>query len=113
MGVIGDNIKKFRIFRGITQMELGTAVGRSKNVVSNWERGDNFPDLDTIVKLCRILKVTPNQMFGWEPCPEYEDYLRRTERIKGELRNLKERRLALDKEIDKIQRELDKQTAEE
>ena len=35
---IGENIKKFRVFRKMTQVELGEAVGRSKNVVSNWER---------------------------------------------------------------------------
>lgn len=71
---IGENIKKFRVFRKMTQVELGEAVGRSKNVVSNWERGDNAPDLDTLEKICKILKVTPNQMFGWEPNEEYERY---------------------------------------
>lgn len=110
---IGENIKKFRIFRGITQMELGAAVGRSKNVVSNWERGDNFPDLDTLAKLCRILKVTPNQMFGWDPCPEYDEYLRKTEKIKAELNELRMKRTELDYRILQMQQELDKQVSEE
>ena len=74
MNTIGENIKNFRIFRKMTQVELGAAVGRSKNVVSNWERGDNTPDLDTLEKICRVLSVTPNQIFGWDICPEYEEH---------------------------------------
>lgn len=79
MNTIGENIKNFRVFRKMTQVELGTAVERSKNVVSNWERGDNTPDLDTLEKICRVLNVTPNQIFGWEPCPDYERYLQKKE----------------------------------
>lgn len=77
MKTIRENIRNFRQFRNMTQVELGKALGRSKNVVSNWERGDNEPDLDTIAEICRVLNVTPNQMFGWEKNPEYEDRMAR------------------------------------
>lgn len=44
-------------------------LGKSKNVISNWERGDNRPDADTIAKMCKILHVEPNDLYGWEPAP--------------------------------------------
>jgi len=69
---INENIKNFRIFRGIKQQELATQLKKSKSVISNWERGENSPDLESCQQLCKILRVTPNQLFGWEPCPDYE-----------------------------------------
>jgi transcriptional regulator with XRE-family HTH domain len=67
-------IRDFRNFRQMTQEELAKQIGKSKNVVSNWEKGLNRPDVDSVEKICKILHVTPNQLFGWEPLPEYEHY---------------------------------------
>lgn len=99
---IGENIKKFRVFRKMTQVELGEAVGRSKNVVSNWERGDNAPDLDTLEKICKILKVTPNQMFGWEPNEEYERYKTHLMAYKVRFDELTMQRMKIESEMQKL-----------
>lgn len=99
MNTIGENIKNFRIFRKMTQVELGAAVGRSKNVVSNWERGDNTPDLDTLEKICRVLSVTPNQIFGWDICPEYEEHKQKIASIQNKYEELKKRRDEINREI--------------
>ena len=45
------NIRNFRIFKGMTQEDLANRIGKSKNVISNWERGDNSPDIDCIEKM--------------------------------------------------------------
>ena len=37
MSVIGNNIKKFREMKGLTQKQVAEMVGKSKNVVSNWK----------------------------------------------------------------------------
>ena len=73
---LSTNIKNFRTFRGITQLQLADMLGKSKNTISNWERGDNFPDPDTIERMCSIFEVTPNQIFGWESNPELDAYLK-------------------------------------
>ena len=100
---IGENIKNFRIFRSIKQQELADALGKSKSVISNWERGENAPDVESCQKLCQIFNVTPNQLFGWESNPEFEvyqkqmiEYQARIEILKGD----KERLLRKIKEID-------------
>ena len=107
MSIVSENIKKFRVFRRITQLELGEALGRSKNVVSNWERGDNAPDLDTLAQICRILKVTPNQMFGWEPCKEYEEYRARVRDLEARAHKLNQEKLKIDAELAKIRRAME------
>lgn len=65
MTKLSENIKKFRLKSGITQEDLSRLLGKTKNVISNWERGDNRPDADTIEVLCKILGVTPNELYGW------------------------------------------------
>lgn len=39
MSVLGEQIKKYRIRRNITQEELGERVGVTMQAVSRWERG--------------------------------------------------------------------------
>lgn len=107
MSKIGDNIKKFRIFRKMTQIELGEAVNRSKNVVSNWERGDNTPDLDTLEKLCVVLDVTPNQLFGWDKNPEYERHQERVNEYRLKLAELEQERKRIESIMSKLKSEYD------
>lgn len=80
MSVIGDNIKKYREVRGFTQEQVAEAVGKSKNVVSNWERGDNKPDADTITLLCGFLGVDANTLLSWN----------NTEQLKFDAKNISE-----------------------
>lgn len=65
MSVIGDNIKKYREIKGFTQEYVSERVKKTKNVVSNWERGDNDPDAKTIPILCEILGVDANTLYSW------------------------------------------------
>lgn len=88
---INENIKNFRTFRGIKQQDLADMLGRSKSVISNWERGENSPDLDSCEKLCKILRVTPNQLFGWEKNEEYEAWQARIQKTEKEIRDIRKR----------------------
>lgn len=63
---LAKNLKLARIKKGYKQEELAKLVGKSKNVISNWERGDNKPDADTLFDLCDILGVDANYLLGWE-----------------------------------------------
>ena len=96
------NIRNFRIFKGLTQEDLANRIGKSKNVISNWERGDNSPDIECIEKICNIMGVTPNQLFGWEPYKEYEDYKQMMDEKKMELEILQHKKNQLQSEIDSL-----------
>lgn len=73
MGVLGDNIKKYREIKGLTQKDVADLIGKSKNVVSNWENGINKPDADTIELLLDILDVDANTLLGWNDKKQRED----------------------------------------
>lgn len=62
---LSNNLKAARMRCKITQEELANALGKSKNVISNWERGDNKPDADTLSTLCSILDVDANYLLDW------------------------------------------------
>lgn len=64
MSKFGDNLKAARKAAGMTQKELADAVGAKHNSVSNWEKGLNAPSKDTIEKLCEVLQLVPNELFG-------------------------------------------------
>ena len=61
---MGEIIKEARLKKDLTQSELGKMLGKSDNVVTNWEKGTNSPDVENIQRLCAILSIPVNDMFG-------------------------------------------------
>ena len=104
---LNRNIKNFRDFRGMTQEDLASHVGKTKNVISNWERGDNNPDVDSVERICLALDVTPNEIFGWDKCKEYEEYVYKKEQKKIRIMELEEQKKKIQYEIDNLMNNLD------
>lgn len=65
MNLIGEQIAKFRKAMGMTQEELGTAVGVSTQAVSRWENG-GAPDVSLLPAIADKLCVTIDALFGRE-----------------------------------------------
>lgn len=63
MSVVGKQIKKYRIEKGITQEQLGQLVGVTTQAVSKWERGGT-PDAELLPKLSQVLSVSIDSLFG-------------------------------------------------
>lgn len=103
MGNIGENIKNFRTFRGIKQQELADMLDRTKSVISNWERGANSPDVEICEKLCKILRVTPNELFGWEQNPEYLKHQEELQKIQREIETLEHEKARINTAIFRLQ----------
>lgn len=53
----GELIKRARIKKGYTQVELGDLLGVTNKAISRWEKGDSFPDIGVIEELSRILDI--------------------------------------------------------
>ncbi|MCR5669666.1 MAG: helix-turn-helix domain-containing protein [Butyrivibrio sp.] len=99
---IGKNIRKYRTFRGVLQQKLAEDLGRSKSVISNWERGENFPDIASCMQLCKILNVTPNQLFGWEENEEYQKHQEKMSVYQAKMSALQKERTEIDHQIKKL-----------
>jgi transcriptional regulator with XRE-family HTH domain len=67
MSEIGRILKEARQAKKFTQEDLAHIIGKSKNVISNWERGDNKPDIETLAELIIILDLNPLSMFQTDP----------------------------------------------
>lgn len=63
--LIGAQISKFRKAAGLTQEELGEAVGISGQAVSRWECG-GAPDVTLLPAIADKLEVTIDALFGRE-----------------------------------------------
>ncbi len=60
----GENLKRLRQARGLTQQELGSRVGLSKAVVSKYENALGYPTLDTLITLAAYFGVTTDYLLG-------------------------------------------------
>ena len=60
------NICAYRKLLNITQEELSYKLGRSKNLVSNYENGIRTPDILTLIKLADIFDITLDELVGRE-----------------------------------------------
>ena len=61
----GKKVKYYRELRGLTQEALAEKLDVNVNSMSYIERGINFIKSDTLDKLCRVLDVTPKQLFDF------------------------------------------------
>ena len=58
----GDNLKRVRKMRKISQEELADKLGVSRQSVSKWETGENYPSMTNIMCLCTIFKCQINEL---------------------------------------------------
>lgn len=92
-------IRMCRMMRGYTQQEIADKLQKSMNAISNWELANTSPSVDDMVKLCKILHVTPNQLCGWEENTELKEYIEKTEISPEELEKLKQQKKELNQQI--------------
>lgn len=61
---IGRRVARLRKERGITQVEIAEALGVSQPVVSDYERDGLAFRWDHLVALCRLLRVSADELLG-------------------------------------------------
>lgn len=54
---IGEKIAALRKTDGMTQSELGSKLNVTFQAVSKWERGESYPDFETVSKLAKLFNV--------------------------------------------------------
>lgn len=94
-----ENIRHMRMMRGFSQKQLAERIGRSANAVSNWEKGATLPDVELLENICVVLNVTPNQIYGWDPCPELDEFLKQQETLLKTVDDLMKQREQINSQI--------------
>lgn len=61
---IGENIKKYRKSKDITQEVLAERIGVTYQAISKWERGDSFPDITLLPALANFFDISVDELLG-------------------------------------------------
>ena len=68
---VGDKIRKIRTFRGMTQKELGVAIGLEEkgadNRVAQYETNYRVPKKDLLNKIAEVLRVDRQNFYTEVP----------------------------------------------
>ena len=61
---IGQNIRRLRLERNLTQEEVAAHLGISFQSVSKWERGDGYPDITLLPALSHYFGTSVDELLG-------------------------------------------------
>lgn len=63
---IGKFIAECRKKNQLTQVQLAEKLNITDRAVSKWERGKSMPDSSIMLELCKILKISVNDLLSGE-----------------------------------------------
>ena len=76
---IGKFIASKRKEQGLTQLQLAEKLGITDRAVSKWETGKSLPDASLMPELCKLLKITINDLLCGEVV-SVENYKKKAEK---------------------------------
>ena len=71
-----DNLKKFRLAKGLTQEQAAEKLSVNSQTVSRWECGTTLPDVLTLPELARLYEVTVDDFYK-KNSVAYDNYAQR------------------------------------
>lgn len=77
---IGKFIASKRKEQGLTQLQLAEKLGITDRAVSKWETGKSLPDASLMPELCKLLKITINDLLCGEVV-SVENYNEKAEKV--------------------------------
>ena len=86
---IGKFIGECRKKKNFTQMELAEKLNITDRAISKWERGKSLPDASIMLKLCKLLEISVNELLSGEVL-NMKDYNEQSELNLIELKKQKE-----------------------
>ncbi len=84
---LGERLLKIRRNMGLSQEETAWAAGLSTRTYADIERGTVNARLDTILRICKVFRITPNDILVSEQDPDIIDM----DKLDNLLKNLTEK----------------------
>lgn len=69
MRSLGKNLRKRARELNLSDAEVARRIGLTEQRYGNYVRGEREPDLETLVRICQTLEMSPNEALGWETAP--------------------------------------------
>ena len=66
MSTFSEQLRKYRIKKGLTQQELASLLNINRVSYARWENNSREPNLETVVKLAKIFDVSDIKQFSKE-----------------------------------------------
>ncbi|MGE4572670.1 MAG: helix-turn-helix transcriptional regulator [Candidatus Izemoplasmatales bacterium] len=63
---VGHKITLLRNASNTTSKEFATKLGVSSSSLRNWEKGNNLPTLENVVKICNTFHISINNLILYE-----------------------------------------------
>lgn len=79
---LGEQLKKLRKDKQITQEQLAEVLGVSYQSVSRWELGACYPDMELVPSIANYFGITIDQLFANDDAAKEEDRRRFYEQLK-------------------------------
>lgn len=58
----GDNLKRLRTNKELTQENLGKVLCLSRTTISNYEKGKMQPSIETLIRLSEVFNITVDEL---------------------------------------------------
>ena len=62
--MLSDQLRRLRLSRGLSQVELASKLCVSKQSISNWENDNIQPSIDMLIKISQFFSVSTDTMLG-------------------------------------------------
>lgn len=63
---LSENLKKYRMLKGMTQEDVARYLGITSQSVSKWERGESFPDITFLPAIANIFETSIDLLIGMD-----------------------------------------------
>ena len=92
MITIGERITKLRKTKNLSQDELAKQIGSSRVMIGKYERGDNMPSIEVIIKLAKAFEVSIDYLLGESSNAQYnKEMIKRLDEVEKLPQSEKER----------------------
>lgn len=72
MSIFSKNLRNARINKKVSQKKIAKYLDLTESGYAHWEQGRTEPDTNTIIKICKILEISPNELFGYDDILGFE-----------------------------------------
>ena len=59
-----ENFKNARIKAGLTQQQVGDAIGLDRSAIAHYEMGDSMPNARNLQKICELMNITLDELLA-------------------------------------------------
>lgn len=69
---LNEKLKKSRLDKGFSQTEVAKQLNISRQSISKWENGHNYPDIDNLILLSKIYDISTDDLLKERELEENE-----------------------------------------